>query len=123
MDPLDNEAGIDTGAEEELFRRAGQQAAALSMAARWEQSDTVSEVQCGQCGQPMQNWGRRKKTIQTICGPVDLSRQTYYCRSCQQLRAPLDERLQVDQTGITPGLSRLICRTSLELAYDQSQRY
>lgn len=122
MDPLDNEAGIDTGAEEELFRRAGQQAAAQSMASRWEQSDTVSEVQCGECGQPMQNWGRRKKTIQTICGPVDLSRRTYYCRLCQQLRAPLDERLQVDQTGITPGLSRLICRTSLELAYDQSQR-
>ena len=122
MDRLDSEADIDTGAEEELFRRAGQQAAAQAMAARWEQSDAVVQVQCGQCGQPMESWGRRKKTIHTICGPAGLSRRTYYCRCCQQMRAPLDERLQVDQTGITPGLSRLICRTSLELAYDQSQQ-
>lgn len=122
LDPLSGESGIDTGAEEELFRRAGQQAAAQAMAARWEQSDAVVQVRCGQCRQPMQHWGLRRKTIQTVCGPVGLSRRTYYCRLCQQLRAPLDERLQVDQTGITPGLSRLICRTSLELAYDQSQR-
>ena len=119
---MSGEAEIDTGAEEELFRRAGQQAASKAMAVRWEQSDAAVEVHCHQCQQPMQSWGRRGKTIQTICGPVGLLRRTYYCQSCQQLRVPLDERLQVHQTGITPGLSRLICRTSLELAYDQSQR-
>src|ERR1700674_2089576 len=122
LDPLSGRSHIDTGAEEELFRRAGQQAAAQAMAARWEQADAASEVQCRQCQQPMQSWGRRPKTIQTICGSVGLSRRIYYCPPCQQLRAPLDERLRVDQTGVTPGLSRLICRTALELAYDQSQR-
>lgn len=121
LDPLSVGEGIDTGAEEELFRRAGQQATVQAMAARWEQSDAAVEVRCQQCLQPMQGWGRRQKTIQTICGSVVLNRRTYYCQACQQLRAPLDERLQVDHTGITPGLSRLICRTSLELAYDQSQ--
>lgn len=122
MDPLSGGGSIDTGAEEELFRCAGQRAAAKAMATRWEQADTAGEIHCQQCQQPMQSWGRRHKTIQTICGSVGLSRRIYYCPPCRQLRAPLDERLRVDQTGITPGLSRLLCRTALELAYDQSQR-
>lgn len=34
--------------------------------------------------------------------------------------APLDRRLGTDETGITPGLMRVICRVALELAYEQS---
>jgi hypothetical protein len=54
LDPLSAEEGIDTGAEEELFRRAGQQAAVQAMAVRWEQSDAAVEILCAQCSQPMQ---------------------------------------------------------------------
>jgi hypothetical protein len=34
----------------------------------------------------------------------------------------LDERLGITNTGITPGLSRVICRSALELPYGQSQQ-
>jgi hypothetical protein len=122
LDPVRAGDGIDTGAEEELFRRIGQQAATKAMVARWEQSDRSSPIHCRHCQQPMQSWGRRGKRIRTICGSAELTRRVYYCPPCGLWRTPLDERLHVDETGITPGLSRLICRTALELAYDQSQR-
>ena len=73
LDPLSGESGIDTGAEEELFRRTGEQAAAQAMAARWEQSDADVKVGCGQCRQPMQHWATaekrrsRQSVVQSVC--------------------------------------------------------
>ena len=55
-------------------------------------------------------------------GAVSLERRIYYCAECGQTRVPLDERLGIKDTGITPGLSRVICRSALELPYRQSQQ-
>jgi hypothetical protein len=122
LEPLKREEGIDAGAEEELFRRSGQQAAATVLARRWEQADEIAECVCRGCQGRMKALGQRPKQLRTLCGGVVLKRQVYYCSRCRQTRARLDERLGVDQTGITPGLTRVICRTALELAYQQSQQ-
>src|SRR5262245_43662702 len=46
-----------------------------------------------------------------------------HCRlNVGQTKAPLDRRLGVESSGMTPGLMRLVCRTALELPYQQSQR-
>jgi hypothetical protein len=87
---------------------------------RWEQADGGTPV-CGQCGGGLKNLGTRAKTVQTVCGPVPVRRRVFYCRRCQQTRVPLDERLGVEGSGLTPGLRRLLCRTALELPYEQSQ--
>jgi hypothetical protein len=113
---------IDAGAEEELFRRLGQQAANEQLSQRWEEADGPVILQCEGCQQSMKPMGRRKKRLQTVCGPLQLQRRLYYCQACEQMRAPLDQRLGVEQGGMTPGLMRLVCRTALELPFQQSQQ-
>jgi len=120
LDALGSEDEIDTGAEEEWFRREGRQAAARALGRRWEQADGGAPV-CGQCGGELKNLGARAKTVQSVCGPVAVRRRVFYCRRCGQTRVPLDERLGVEGSGLTPGLRRLLCRTALELPYAQSQ--
>ncbi len=122
LDPLNDKEPIDCGAEEELHRRVGQRAAAELLATRWTESDAVVETSCQQCHRKMKSTGRRAKRIRTLCGPVSLERRIYYCSECGQTRVPLDERLGIVDTGITPGLSRVICRSALELPYSQSQQ-
>jgi hypothetical protein len=59
----------------------------------------------------------REKKFMTLCGPVRISRRVGYCRKCHETTVLLDKRLKADNTGITPGLARVICRTALEMAY------
>lgn len=120
LNGLGREGPIDTGAEEEWFRREGRQAAAQALGRRWEQADGGTPV-CGQCGGALKNLGARTKTVQSVCGPVGVRRRVYYCRRCRQTRVPLDERLGIAGSSLTPGLQRLLCRTALELPYEQSQ--
>lgn len=122
LDPLNDKEPIDCGAEEELYRRVGQQAAGELLATRWTEADAVVETNCQQCHRKMKSTGRRAKRIRTLCGPVRLERRIYYCSECGQTRVPLDERLGIVDTRITPGLSRVICRSALELPYRQSQQ-
>ena len=69
LEALGSEGPIDTGAEEEWFRREGRQAAARALGRRWEQADGGAPV-CGPCGGELKNLGARAKTVQTVCGPV-----------------------------------------------------
>jgi hypothetical protein len=47
-------------------------------------------------------------------------RQVDYCPSCQWTQVPLDQRLGLEQSGMRPGLARVVCRTALELAYNKA---
>ena len=123
LEPLSPEGAIDAGAEEELFRRVGQQAARQALIRRWEQADPVaSEPACEGCGKRMKALGERSKRLRTLCGEGTILRQVHYCSGCQRTQVPLDQRLGVEQSGMTPGLARVVCRTALELAYQQSQQ-
>lgn len=119
--PLRVGEGMDAGAEEEIFRRMGQQAAAAALGRRWEQGEQA-EAACRQCGGELKNLGRRKRKLQTVCGPVEIGRSVFYCSQCRQTQACLDRQLGVDTSGMTPGLMRLVCPTALELPYQQSEQ-
>src|SRR5579862_9778095 len=121
IEPLGLTGAIDTAADEEVFRRTGYQAITQALAQRWQEADGAVILQCEGCRQTMKPLGRRSKDIQTICGTVTVRRRKYYCEQCGRTAAPLDRRLGAAQTGITPGLSRILCRTALELPYNQSQ--
>lgn len=122
MERLKGDEAIDCGAEEELYRRVGQQAAGELLANRWQGADAVDEAKCEQCQRNMKAMGRREKRVRTLCGAVRLQRKVFYCSECGVTRVPLDQRLGITQTGITPGLSRVVCRSALELPYKQSQQ-
>ena len=121
LEELATEGPIDAGAEEELFRDIGRQAAADALKRRWERADSGTVGQCGTCGRVLQDVGIRTKLFRTLCGPVQVQRRVGYCRDCHETTAGLDERLGADETGITPGLRRVICRVALELAYDPTK--
>jgi hypothetical protein len=76
---------------------------------------------CRKCGMELQGLGLRLKVFRTLCGPVRLRRQVGYCSHCRETTATLDARLGADETGITPGLRRVICRVALELAYEPTR--
>ncbi len=112
---------IDAGAEEELFRDVGRQAAAEVLARRWQTAGIGVLGRCHQCGAPLQDLGLRSKRFQTLCGPIRLQRRVGYCSRCHATTAPLDERLTVSDTAIMPGLQRVICRVALEMAYEPTE--
>jgi len=108
---------IDAGAEEELFREMGLRAAAEVLRRRWESAGMDAVGECAHCGEPLSDLGMRKKEYRTLCGPVRIQRRVGYCPSCRETTATLDKRIKADNTGVTPGLARVICRTALEMPY------
>lgn len=121
LEPLGADGPIDAGAEEELFRDLSRQAAAEVLARRWENAGTGSVGKCRDCGGQLQDLGLRSKRFQTLCGPIQLRRRMGYCDRCHATMATLDERLGVNETGITPGLQRVVCRVALEMAYEPTK--
>lgn len=122
LEPLSGEGPIDAGAEEELLRDVGRQAAAAVLARRWEQAGGGEVGRCRGCGGPLQDVGLRRKEFHTLCGPLRVERRVGYCRPCRRTRASLDERLGTNDSGLTPGLRRVICRVALELAYEPTRK-
>ena len=118
---LPTEGPIDAGAEEELFRDIGRQAAADVLRRRWERADPGAVGLCGTCAGELHDMGIRPKLFRTLCGPVQIQRRVGYCKHCHETTAELDKRLGADETGITPGLRRIICRVALELAYEPTK--
>lgn len=60
---------------------------------------------------------RRTKTIRTLLGSIEVSRGYYYCHTCTRGFAPLDTRLGVEGTSLSPGLSRAAALAGSEMAY------
>jgi hypothetical protein len=54
--------------------------------------------------------GVRQKIIHTILGPVRFGRSRLVCPSCGAVAYPGDELLEVEATGFSPGMRRLLTR-------------
>ena len=87
------------------------------MRSRWEAAGAEAVGDCAHCGKRLNNLGLREKEFRTLCGTIRIQRRVGYCPGCHETTAALDKRLKADNTGITPGLARVICRTALEMAY------
>jgi hypothetical protein len=112
--------GIDSGAEEKLPRDVGRKEAEV-----WPDGGTLQiEVTSGSAanaeGDGRQDIGLGMKRFQTLCGPIGLRRQVGYCSNCHETSALPDQRLGVDEPGITPGMRRAVWRMVLEMAYEPS---
>ena len=55
LDPLSGDGIIDAGAEEELFRDVGRQAAAEVLLRRWEGGGSGEVGRCRHCGMELQD--------------------------------------------------------------------
>lgn len=66
---------------------------------------------------------RRHKTVRTLLGPVPITRGYYHCPACHHGFAPLDHRLGVAGTSLSPGLGRACALAGAEMAYAKSGEF
>lgn len=91
--------------------------------------DSLTEVFCPKCKQPMHNHGKREKEIISLLGYGTISRIYYSCNTpdCKFYRFPKDELLDICNTSFSPGVRRLMtragCRESFETAKIDLKEY
>lgn len=65
-----------------------------------------SRVRC-RCGAEARYAGRRTKQVQSVLGPLRLERAYYHCRGCGHGFCPRDRQLGIDNTSLSPALTRM----------------
>jgi hypothetical protein len=68
------------------------------------------------CGGNFVNQKQVQKTIRTVVGEVPVGRTYQRCNSCGDWRVPDDIVLDVEGTGFSPGLRRMMARTGADIA-------
>ena len=83
---------------------------------------TTSHRRCA-CGASQRYVSDRFKTLQTLLGPVEIGRAYYHCRRCGRGEFPLDGRLGVEGTALTPGVQEVVAWADAELAYGRAVEF
>jgi hypothetical protein len=52
--------------------------------------------------------GRRSKRVHSVRGPLQLERAYYHCSSCGHGFCPRDEQLGIENTSLSPALTRMV---------------
>ncbi|MGH3502299.1 MAG: ISKra4 family transposase [Nocardioidaceae bacterium] len=127
------------GVLEAIERAAQHSAAQIGLAAiagvvDWAGQRTLSRTTCAHPDHPDDRPGclsgrgarlvaRRTKTVNTLLGGVEVTRGYYHCAVCKHGFAPLDTRLGVAGTSLSPGLARACALAGAEMAYDKSGEF
>lgn len=73
------------------------------------------------CGHRMESRGVRQKTVHTLLGPIALRRSLFVCPHCGASRFPADELLDVQETGVSPGLRRMMVRAGSRTSFAEAE--
>jgi hypothetical protein len=102
--------GLDLEALEMAARRQALQLAARAIE-RCLNADTSDyagpHVPC-RCGSSARYVDRRRKTFQSVLGELQLERAYYHCSGCQQGFFPRDRALGLENTSLSPAVTRMI---------------
>lgn len=115
------QAGVLDGIE-----RVAQQGAAriglavISGVLDWAARTGAAPAACPECARPARLVAARAKTIRTLLGAVEWRRDYHHCRACRVGFAPLDARLGVVGTSLSPGLARAAALAGSEMPYAKS---
>lgn len=104
QDPTADLRWLETGLREAL-RREGQRLLAELLA------DPALYLPQDQPQPGERRLAPQRRTVQTLFGPVDISRTGYYHPQRQSVRYPLDEAMHLMQ-GLSPHLAELMCRSA-----------
>jgi hypothetical protein len=124
----------ENGVLEAIERAAQQTAAQIGLAAvagvvDWAGAHTPARICCpnpsgsGSVGHLARLVARRAKTVRTLLGSIEVTRGYYHCGSCRHGFAPLDTRLGVAGTSLSPGLARACALAGAEMPYDKSRQF
>ena len=81
-----------------------------------------STIACA-CGRPAHYAARRPKTFITLMGPMRLERAYYYCRACRRGSCPRDRALDLQDTSLSPGTTRLVGMTAAEVSFAKASEW
>jgi Uncharacterised protein family (UPF0236) len=73
-------------------------------------------VCCAHCGGRLKRQERPRPLVGLV-GDYELQRAYYWCAACKQGAAPLDEALGLGPGTVSPGLTRVVARATLETAF------
>lgn len=129
-----HDGGGGGGVLEAIERAAQHSAAQIGLAAvagvvDWASTHTPGRVTCthrdapAQAGHTARLVARRTKTVRTLLGPIEVRRGYYHCGACRHGFAPLDARLGVDGTSLSPGLARACALAGAEMPYAKSGEF
>ena len=106
----------------EVAIRAAMTALGCSLLGRLLGADTGHRgprIECG-AGHQATFVGYRDKGIDTVLGPITLSRAYYHCAPCEHGVVPRDEDLQVAGVSLSPGLRTITARLGAALPFAQA---
>jgi hypothetical protein len=72
------------------------------------------------CGQVARYAGRREKTFTSVLGPLTLTRAYYHCAACDAGFCPRDRALGLDDTSLSPAVTRMTGRTAALVSFAES---
>ena len=73
-------------------------------------------VGCAHCGGQLKRQERTRQLVGLV-GDYALQRTYYWCAACKQGVAPLDEALGLGPGTVSPGLTRVVARATVETAF------
>src|ERR1019366_3148932 len=78
-------------------------------------------IDCG-AGHQAEFVSYRDKSLDTVLGPVPLSRAYYHCTDCSHGVVPKDDELGVAGTSLSPGLRAMVARVGVQLTTKRVER-
>jgi hypothetical protein len=104
VEDLDLEA-LELAIRQQVLQLAG---AAVEQRLNADTSDERGwRTRCA-CGQEARWVGRRSKRVHSVRGPLQLERAYYHCSSCGHGFCPRDEQLGIENTSLSPALTRMV---------------
>lgn len=122
----------EDGVLEAIERAAQHSAAQIGLAAvagivDWAARHTPARTDCPQAqegaGHGARLVARRTKTVRTLLGSIETTRGYYHCGVCRYGFAPLDTRLGITGTSLSPGLARACALAGAEMPYAKSRQF
>ena len=73
------------------------------------------------CGARMRSAGLRSKRVVTLLGEVAFSRSLFICPVCGDSRTLADQALDIERTGFSPGVRRLMARAGASRSFAEAE--
>jgi len=82
--------------------------------------DSSQTVDCGQ-GHQARWLGWRPKQLVTVLGPIEIRRSYYYCEVCGVGLHPHDRQWDIEGTGLSPGVRRMMARLGSKESFEEAR--
>ncbi len=118
MEDLDLEA-LESAIRRQALHLAGR---AVEQRLNADHSDGGwAHIRCG-CGQLARYAGRRKKTFQSVLGPLRLERAYFHCAACGHGFCPRDAQLGLQHTFLSPAVTRMVAAVGAMVSFEEGSQ-